>query len=719
MLRSGLRFARFPLPALFALLAGLSANATLFVLVSRLEYQQEESQFKEYAARRFTAVQIGVNNAMEAIHSVNRWFATVDNVTPEQFQAFVRPVREVHPYFIAFAYQRIIPDSERAAFERRMRRRYPNYVIRDRLQDGTYMPARPESSYRVIEEIEPATGNEILLGLNTRSVGVQDEAAHRAQQTGMPASTRLFGMIQMPVKPQGFLVFAPVYRKGAHRHSEQAAHGDITGFTVAGFHAPEFFERVLASASLLEGPSISISLYAGAPNPNESLVYQWKTTEHEDSSRYAGWLYDTPTHELAHELRIADASWRVVVSGRAKSCLKSHIGSLLLLAVGTLATLMAMSYLIVLHRRARQLADVNARLRDSEERFRHLVDMSSDWYWEQDAGLRFTMMAGRMVRENPGLLDLVIGRTRWEIVEAGFSAPEMATHRKLVEARQPFRNFEYPVRSQTERMFWVSVSGEPLFDDAGAFLGYRGITKDISERKAAELSLRQLAEHREAIKEQERKRIAREIHDDLGQTLLALRLDAAMLHARTPAHALLHARTALALQQIDSTMAAMRAIINDLRPPVLDLGIDAAIEWQVQQFQQRTGIQCDLLWASDAITLDERIATALFRIVQESLNNVLKHASASRVQIALERAGDELMMTITDDGVGALAHACRKPNAFGLAGIGERVHALGGQFDLITAPGQGMTLRIRLRVGGAFAPAADTQADAFNLFDPS
>jgi PAS domain S-box-containing protein len=378
---------------------------------------------------------------------------------------------------------------------------------------------------------------------------------------------------------------------------------------------------------------------------------------------------------------------------------------------------MAATYLTVLHRRALQLAHVNARLRASEERFRHLVDMSSDWYWEQDAALRFTMMAGRMVRDNPGLLELAIGKTRWEIVEPGFAAQEMAAHRAGVEARQPFRNFEYPVRSDGEPKFWVSVSGEPLFDEAGAFLGYRGISKDISERKAAELGLRQLAEHREAIKEQERKRIAREIHDDLGQTLLALRLDASMLHARTPEQALLHARAGMALQQIDSAMAAMRAIINDLRPPVLDLGIDAAIEWQVRQFRQRTGIQCDLLWASAAIMLDERIATALFRIVQESLNNVLKHASASRVQIALEGAGEDMTMTIADDGVGAQANACRKPNAFGLAGIGERVHALGGQFDIITAPGCGMTLRIRLRVGGRGESAtdADTRQEGVNL----
>jgi signal transduction histidine kinase len=240
----------------------------------------------------------------------------------------------------------------------------------------------------------------------------------------------------------------------------------------------------------------------------------------------------------------------------------------------------------------------------------------------------------------------------------------------------------------------------------GRFLGYRGTSKDITERKQSERALRQLTAHREAIKEQERKRIAREIHDELGQTLLAIRLDAAMLHARTASSPRIHARVATALEHIDSAMTALRAIINDLRPPVLDLGIDAAIEWLVKRFTQRTGISCDLVWDSDAIVLDERTATALFRIMQESLNNVLKHACASRVQIALTSTANAVTMMIADDGVGTDIHACRKPNAFGLAGIGERVMALGGRFELITAPGKGMKLLVHLPTGTSVPSAA-------------
>ena len=182
---------------------------------------------------------------------------------------------------------------------------------------------------------------------------------------------------------------------------------------------------------------------------------------------------------------------------------------------------------------------------------------------------------------------------------------------------------------------WLSVNGEPVFDEDGQFAGYRGTGRDISQRKRSEQALRELTAHRESIKEQERKRIALEIHDELGQTLMALRLDVASLYVRVCGHARLGERVGLALSQIDTSIRAVRNIINDLRPPVLDLGLDAAIEWLVGQFQRRSGIHCHLAWNSGAAILEERVATALFRIVQEALANVLRHADASEVTITL------------------------------------------------------------------------------------
>lgn len=242
----------------------------------------------------------------------------------------------------------------------------------------------------------------------------------------------------------------------------------------------------------------------------------------------------------------------------------------------------------------------------------------------------------------------------------------------------------------------------------------------INERKQAEEALRQsqeelrqLASYQERVKEDERKRIAREIHDELGQNLLALRIDIAMLHARTgTTHPKLNKKVHAVLEHIDMTMKAMRAIINNLRPAVLDLGLNAAIEWQVKDFQRRTGIACELVMPDGELAMDDNRATALFRIMQESLNNVFRHARATKARITLYCTGEErLFMTIADNGVGIFPGCRRKANSFGLVGIKERISTLGGELTIETAPDTGTTLTVSipLTVG---VPSCDVEAAA-------
>jgi signal transduction histidine kinase len=234
----------------------------------------------------------------------------------------------------------------------------------------------------------------------------------------------------------------------------------------------------------------------------------------------------------------------------------------------------------------------------------------------------------------------------------------------------------------------------------------RQLEHEVVERKRAEEELqksqellRQLAAYQEQIKEDERKRIAREIHDELGQNLMALRIDVSILQARTgTAHPILNEKVRYVLSHIDMSIKAVRAIINNLRPSVLDLGLSAAIEWQVTEFQRRTGIECEVVM-DDSLTdhaLDDSRATALFRILQESLTNVARHAQATLVQIGLHREGEFFNMRIADNGVGIFPGCRRKPNSFGLLGIGERVSTLGGQFTVESAPGAGTILNISI-----------------------
>jgi signal transduction histidine kinase len=225
-------------------------------------------------------------------------------------------------------------------------------------------------------------------------------------------------------------------------------------------------------------------------------------------------------------------------------------------------------------------------------------------------------------------------------------------------------------------------------------------------------TLRRLAAHAENIKESERKRIAREIHDDLGQNLLALRIEAEMLALRTgQRHPYLHERARNTLIQIDTTIKSVRQIINDLRPNVLDLGLNAAVAWQIADFRRRTGIACELVEQEGEIVVSDRCATALFRILQESLANISRHAHATSVEVHLKVQHNRIAMTISDNGVGLPVSTERKPGSFGLIGIEERVKILGGTFSASSAPGKGTSICVSIPSFSPSSPAPATEPD--------
>lgn len=233
---------------------------------------------------------------------------------------------------------------------------------------------------------------------------------------------------------------------------------------------------------------------------------------------------------------------------------------------------------------------------------------------------------------------------------------------------------------------------------------------DVTERKTMERALqqshgrlRQLAEHLETAKEDERKRIAGVVHDRLGQNLLALRLDVAMLGVRTSAgHPRLHRRVADMLSNIDGAVQSVREVMNELRPLVLDLGLQAALEWQVDQFRRASGIACQLRIADETLfgRIGDKASIVLFRIVQEALANAMRHSGAAKVDIALRADDGALLLLIDDDGVGIRPQQRRKGDGFGLIGIAERIAALGGEFEIGDYHKRsGAQLRIRVPLG--------------------
>ena len=213
-------------------------------------------------------------------------------------------------------------------------------------------------------------------------------------------------------------------------------------------------------------------------------------------------------------------------------------------------------------------------------------------------------------------------------------------------------------------------------------------------RRSREL-LRELATHHEAVREEERKRVAREIHDELGQALLALKMDIAMLKSSFGnAHPLLPGKVEAMLKLVDGTMESVRSIAANLRPAVLDLGIVPALEWLMEEFQKRTDISCVLEVGEEDIQLDDNVATGIFRIVQESLTNVLRHAHATRVNVSLTREEGKLRVMVKDNGVGIDFKQPNHRKSFGLSGIGERAIMIGGELMIEGKPNEGTTLTV-------------------------
>ena len=214
-----------------------------------------------------------------------------------------------------------------------------------------------------------------------------------------------------------------------------------------------------------------------------------------------------------------------------------------------------------------------------------------------------------------------------------------------------------------------------------------------SERllRASSEQLRQLAAHLLSVREEERARISREVHDELGQSLTAVKIDLAWLEFRMPNTGGMVERIRSTRQLADSMIHSIRRISTELRPAVLDLGLAAAVEWQVQDFQARSGIECTVrLLTRDVVAANA--STAMFRIFQETLTNVARHSEATRAEVVLQKQGNRLVLLIHDNGRGFDQADAARSKSLGLLGMRERAAILGGRVDISSAPGQGTTV---------------------------
>ena len=228
-----------------------------------------------------------------------------------------------------------------------------------------------------------------------------------------------------------------------------------------------------------------------------------------------------------------------------------------------------------------------------------------------------------------------------------------------------------------------------------------------TERRQAEMELkrsqelfRSLSEHLQVIREEERTRIARKIHDDMGQSLTALKIDLSWLNKRLAANQdSIREKLQSMVTLINETIETVHNVSEDLRPGILDdFGLAAAIEWQAEEFQKRTGIECRTSLPAEEFELSKEKSTNLFRIVQESLTNVIRHANATNVEINLNQADGILLLEVVDNGKGITRAAITNPKSFGLIGIKERVHSLGGEVNIVGTPNEETRIIVKMPI---------------------
>jgi len=346
-----------------------------------------------------------------------------------------------------------------------------------------------------------------------------------------------------------------------------------------------------------------------------------------------------------------------------------------------------------------------------------MLDQPVEWGpdVDKDAVLDYVFTHQRMTKVNPAMAQqfratpaALIGMTPAEFFRHDLTGGRSGW-RKLFDA-----GHTHSVTNERRldgSTMWVEGDYMCFYDAAGRITGHFGIQRDVTDRTLAaqeleqsRTELRALAARLLAIREEERTRIAREIHDELGQALTALKLDLAWLEKRGGTvrnSGAFRVDESSITSRIDETMEIVRRIASELRPSVLDqLGLEAAVEYLVQDTAKRTGIAVTLE-ADDFPRLPDELASHAFRIIQEALTNVTRHSKATRVEVSVRRAGKSIILGVRDNGVGFAPGSLSGVRSLGLVGMRERALACGGTVMVQGKPGEGTLIVVTIPVAGA------------------
>lgn len=553
-----------------------------------------------------------------------------------------------------------------------------------------------------VTAIHPLATNESLLGLDFRGLPGSENALVRAVETGYIAFTPPLPQGPANVAPAGMLAFLPVYRGDESLASIAARRGSLRAVAVAAFSIEDlmraelggqFFEHTLlriddlglagrpadpaAAAMVLDGRRlVRPGFEPGAPDAN---------------------LSRTQTREYAGR------SWKVMLSAPLPAGLPARLdvpGLILLLGGATTALLTL--YLRMLTG-ARQRSEVAAQrmtrdLRTRETLLRQALDAASmgTWQWDASTG-RFDgdARARSLLDLHDGALDSLLDHA--DPVERPLAKAALDDAQRRLQSF--FTEFRIRPRTPGSSIRWIELSGQLAHGADGVITGATGLVRDVTERNQLASDRRELLRELVTAEEKERGRIARELHDQLGQEITALSLGLGTLQTLCKDQLELEPRLLLSRMQRIVTGIDRRVdeFMLDLRPVVLDdLGLEEALKAQFAQWSALHGIHVNShITGLAGRKLPFEVATTAFRLVQESLTNVAKHSGASTVDVIVDASEQGMQVVVEDNGRGQATEGVRA-GSYGLAGMRERVESLGGQFRHESTRGSGFSVFARL-----------------------
>jgi PAS domain S-box-containing protein len=345
-------------------------------------------------------------------------------------------------------------------------------------------------------------------------------------------------------------------------------------------------------------------------------------------------------------------------------------------------------------------------LRESEEKYRTVADFTYDWEtWIGPDGKYLYIspacerITGYPIEEffsNPDMLFQIIHPDDTDKIRKRFVKDK-------IEDKIDSCSIDFRIITKNGEERWISHCCQPVYDKNGRYLGRRAGNRDITDRRRAEESLRVLSKqlrslsvHLQSAREEERTNIAREIHDELGQMLTVLKMEFRLLIDELSTDQERAVESIKTINRImDKAIDTAQRVCMELRPAIVDeLGLPAAIEWQIKEIEKKSDIRCKTIFKPQVIAIDKHYSIGLFRIFQEVMNNVVRHARATKVNIRLEKKRHRITFSVKDNGTGITDEQIRDFKSLGLIGIRERVQFLGGSFEIKGVKNKGTTVVI-------------------------